>query len=126
MCIQPTPSKQSRSNAKPSYPAVIMGVTNTARTLGGCVAVAICSAILHADLKSHLKSFLSPSQIVAVLSSTSSGTNLTDLDKIKLQRVYGTSYNNQFRALLAFAGLNLLATAVLLFERHRAADRSKN
>lgn len=48
-----------------------MGATNTARTLGGCVAVAMCSAILHADFKSHLKSFHFPSQIEAVPSSTS-------------------------------------------------------
>lgn len=102
-----------------------MGATNTARTLGGCVAVAICSAILHADLKSHLNSFLSPSQIEAVLSSTSGGSTLTAHDKIKLQQVYGASYNTQFRALLAFAGLNLLSAAVLLFDRRRKASRSK-
>ncbi|KAJ5518384.1 Major facilitator superfamily domain general substrate transporter [Penicillium expansum] len=105
--------------------AAIMGATNTARTLGGCVAVAICSAILHADLKSHLNSFLSPSQIEAVLSSTSGGSTLTAHDKIKLQQVYGASYNTQFRALLAFAGLNLLSAAVLLFDRRRKASRSK-
>lgn len=120
------PSKEICSHAKPPQPAAIMGAINTARTLGGCVAVAVCSAILHADLKSHLASFLSSSQIEAVLSSTSGSSALTPHDKIKLQRVYGTSYNTQFRALLAFAGLNLLATAVLLFERHRTAGRSKN
>lgn len=102
-----------------------MGATNTARTLGGCVAVAICSAILHADLKSHLNSFLSPSQIEAVLSSTSGGSTLTAHDKIKLQQVYGASYNTQFRALLAFAGLNLFSAAVLLFDRRRKSSRSK-
>ncbi|CAI7588997.1 unnamed protein product [Penicillium discolor] len=73
--------------------AAIMGATNTARTLGGCVAVAICSAILHVDLKSHLKLFLSPNQIEAVLSSTSGVSTLTGQDKIQLQRVYGKSYN---------------------------------
>lgn len=97
-----------------------------ARTLGGSVAVAICSAILHANLKADLKSFLSPSQLEAALSSTSGESSLTNQERIKLQGVYSKSYDTQFRALLAFAGLNLIATAVLLFDLRRRSRHSKS
>ncbi|KAJ5598311.1 Major facilitator superfamily domain general substrate transporter [Penicillium hordei] len=105
-----------RRPTKLSQSAAIMGATNTARALGCCVAVAIISVILHADMKSHLTSFLSPSQIVAVLSSTSGTSFLNGQDKIQLQRIYGTSYNAQFRALLAFAGLNLRDLDMLVWQ----------
>ncbi|KAI9831665.1 MAG: hypothetical protein M1819_004731 [Sarea resinae] len=99
--------------------AAIMGANNTARTLGGCVALAVCSAILHSELSSYLQAFLSPSQAAAVLSSTATISGLSASDTVKIQQAYGRSYNTQFRALIAFAGANIVGAVVLWVVRRR-------
>ncbi|TQV96693.1 MFS multidrug transporter [Cordyceps javanica] len=105
--------------------AAIMGANNTARTLGGCVAVAISSSILHADLVPSLRSFLSPNQVEAILTSTLGGPELTWSEKIKVQEAYGKCYNMQFRALIAFAGANLICCLALSIVRYSIERRHK-
>lgn len=97
-----------------------MGANNTARTLGGCVSVAMCSAILCGDLTSSLGSFLSPNQVAVVLSSTTgSNRDLTAVEQAKIQEAYGKSYNKQFLTLTAFGGTSFVASIVLSVVRHK-------
>ncbi|KAF4468279.1 Major facilitator superfamily domain general substrate transporter [Fusarium albosuccineum] len=89
--------------------AAVLGANNTVRTLGGCVALAVCSTVLHTDLNRQLATFLTPEQIAAVLSSSAAIGELSDSETLKVRKAYGTSYDTQCRALLAFAGLGVVA-----------------
>lgn len=90
-----------------------MGANNTVRTLGGCVALAVCSTVLHTDLNRQLATFLTPKQIAAVLSSSAAIDELSDLEALQVRKAYGISYDTQCRALLAFAGLGVVAASGL-------------
>ncbi|KAI1375798.1 putative MFS multidrug transporter [Hypoxylon crocopeplum] len=93
--------------------ASVMGASNTVRTLGGCVALAICSTVLNTDLNSKLAAFLTPEQIAAVLSSSAAIGELSDSDVLQVRQAYGASYDMQCRALLAFGGLGFVAALCL-------------
>lgn len=95
-----------------------MGANNTSRTLGGCVGLAVCSTVLHSDLKTSLAAFLSPSQVTAVLNS-SENLGLTAAQGLQVKQAYSTSYNNQFRALLAFAAVGMVSAIALGLLRTR-------
>lgn len=100
-----------------------MGASNTIRTLGGCVALAVCSTVLHADLKRTLGNFLTPEQASAVVRSSAAIENLSDSDALKVRQAYGASYDAQYRALLAFAGLGFAAGLCLGMMTNRLRDR---
>lgn len=89
------------------------------RTLGGCVAVAICSAIHREHLHDRLSSFLSTRQIAAVLKSSSYVAQLPEQTRYRIGNSFGGSYNKQFQIMLAFAGLNVIVTILLAFVRQR-------
>ncbi|KAH8701069.1 putative MFS multidrug transporter [Talaromyces proteolyticus] len=104
--------------------ASAMGVNNTSRTLGGCVGLAVTSTVLHSQLKNLLNAFLNPSQVAALLSSSSSSSDLSPSEVVRVKHAYATSYNAQFRALLAFACVGLVSAIVLGFlGQHRARKR---
>ncbi|KAF5012107.1 hypothetical protein FDECE_1824 [Fusarium decemcellulare] len=65
--------------------AAVMGANNTVRTLGGCVALAVCSTVLHTDLNRQLATFLTPKQIAAVLSSSAAIDELSDLEALETE-----------------------------------------
>ncbi|CZR45919.1 uncharacterized protein FPRO_14905 [Fusarium proliferatum ET1] len=65
--------------------AAVMGANNTVRTLGGCVALAVCSTVLHTDLNRQLATFLTPKQIAAVLSSSAAIDELSDLEALQVE-----------------------------------------
>ncbi|KPM45187.1 hypothetical protein AK830_g1403 [Neonectria ditissima] len=93
--------------------AAVMGANNTSRTLGGCVALSICSTVLHTDLNSTLPDFLLPKQIADILSSSTAIDELSDSEALRVQQAYGASYNMQCKALLAFAGLGFVMALCL-------------
>ncbi|KAI2631943.1 putative MFS multidrug transporter [Hypoxylon sp. NC1633] len=93
--------------------APVMGASNTIRTLGGCVALAICSTVLNTDLKNKFATFLTPEQITAVLGSSAAIGQLSDSEALQVRQAYGESYDMQCRALLAFGGLSLVAALAL-------------
>jgi hypothetical protein len=89
------------------------------RTLGGCVSVAICSAVHREYLNDHLSSFLSPTQITAVLKSSGYIAGLPEETRNRIGGSFGGSYNKQFHIILAFAGVNLVVTILLAIVRKR-------
>lgn len=95
------------------------GALNMVRTLGGCVAVAICSAIHRGFISSRLADVLSPAQIAAVQASSGSIARMPDAVKAQVGHIFGKSYNRQFHVMLAFAGLNVIVTIVLALVRKR-------
>ncbi|KAF5980111.1 major facilitator superfamily domain-containing protein [Fusarium bulbicola] len=106
--------------------AAVMGANNTVRTLGGCVALAVCSTVLHTDLNRQLATFLTPQQIAAVLSSSAAIDELSDSEALKVRKAYGVSYDTQCRALLAFAGLGVVAASGLWFTSKKLRIRMRD
>ncbi|CRG90950.1 Multidrug resistance protein fnx1 [Talaromyces islandicus] len=100
--------------------ASAMGANNTSRTLGGCVGLAVCSTVLHSNLKSLLAEFLKPDQVTAVIHSSATA-GLTKAQLVQVAEAYSKSYNNQFRALLAFAAVGMVSAVVLGILRTRQA-----
>jgi MFS family permease len=93
------------------------GALNMMRTLGGCVAVAICSAVHQEFLGNKLPLFLSPREIAAIGSLGSSMAHLPPATQERVGTVFGGSYNRQFLVMLAFTALNLVVTIVLTLVR---------
>jgi hypothetical protein len=89
------------------------------RTLGGCVAVAICSAIHREYLKDQLSVFLPAAQIAAVQKSNGYVAQLPEDMRHRIGGIFGSSYNRQFQVMLAFAGLNFVVTIILTLVRKR-------
>lgn len=99
--------------------AVGTGALNMVRTLGGCVAVAICSALHRDFLGDRLSEFLSPSQIAAVQKSSGYIAQLPEETRNRIGHIFGSSYNRQFHIMLAFAGLNIIIAIVLAVVRKK-------
>ena len=99
--------------------AVGTGALNMVRTLGGCVAIAICSAIHRDFLSDRLSTFLSTAQIEAVQKSSGYIAQLPEETRNRIGEIFGRSYNRQFQIMLAFTGLNLITTIALVVVRKR-------
>jgi MFS family permease len=93
------------------------GALNMMRTFGGCVAVAICSAVHQEFLGDRLPQFLSPQQIGTIQSLGTSMAQLSPAVKERVGEVFGASFNRQFLVMLAFAALNLLVAVVITLVR---------
>ncbi|KAJ4988353.1 major facilitator superfamily transporter [Stagonosporopsis vannaccii] len=96
------------------------GALNMMRTLGGCVAVAICTAVHREYTSDRLTAYLSLEQIKAVQTSSAALAQMPDALKNEVARVFGGSYNRQFLIMMAFTAFNLLVTLVLAIVRKRA------
>lgn len=99
--------------------AVAIGIMNMLRTLGGAIAVAICSALHHSMLQKRLAGFLDPQQITAVEQSVASIAQLPEEQRAMLGRVFGQSYNRQFQVTLAFSLLNFFVVIALIITRKK-------
>lgn len=95
------------------------GALNMMRTLGGCVAVAICTAVHREYTTDRLKEFLAPSQIAAVQTSSAALAQMPERLKNEVAGIFGASYNRQFLIMLAFTSLNLVVTVLLALVRKR-------
>lgn len=95
------------------------GALNMVRTLGGAVAVAICSALHHSVLRSKLPTFLSAEQIALVEDSAAYSGQLPSEVQTELGRVFGHSYNRQFQVILAFSCLNFVIAIALAIVRKK-------
>jgi hypothetical protein len=70
-------------------------------------------------LQDDLSEFLSPKQIASVKASGTFIAQLPENSRIELGRVFGRSYNKQFKVILAFALLNFLVAIALAIVRRR-------
>lgn len=95
------------------------GALNMVRTLGGCVAVAICTAVHREYTSDRLTAYLSPEQITAIQTSSAALAQTPDILKREVAGIFGSSYNRQFLVISAFTGFNLLVTILLAIVRKR-------
>jgi len=89
------------------------GILNMLRTLGGAVAIAVCSALHNTVWRDKSLAFLSPAEIAGAKSSGTSIAQLPQQSRLELGRAFGRSYNKQFKVIMAFTVLNF-AVAILL------------
>ncbi|KAF2441244.1 MFS general substrate transporter [Karstenula rhodostoma CBS 690.94] len=95
------------------------GILNMLRTLGGAVAVAICSTLHNSVLRDDLSVFLNAEQVAGVKASGAFIARLPEQARIELGRVFGRSYNKQFKVIMAFALLNFLVAIALAVVRKK-------
>lgn len=95
------------------------GALNMMRTLGGCVAVAICTAVHREYTVDRLAGYLSPEQIIAVQTSSAALAQMPEILRNEVAGIFGGSYNRQFLIILSFTVLNLLVTVLLAVIRKR-------
>ena len=121
--------------------AVGTGTLNMVRTLGGCVAIAICSAIHREHLDKGLSGFLSREELSEMQRSTSMVARLPDAVRDRVGVVFGDSCkcpfhirgcihkiltssnvsdNKQFQVMIAFTGLNVIVAVILATVRKRS------
>ena len=99
--------------------SVATGALNMARTLGGCIAIAVCSALHHSVLRSKLPAFLTSDQIKAVEETSAYIAKMPADVKEDIGRVFGKSYNRQFQVMLGFACLNVVVAFALALVRKK-------
>lgn len=101
-----------------------MGAIAQFRILGGCIGLAIVTAIQHSYLRSHLTQFLASSTVEALLQSSSAIATFPASSQELVRDTYGASYNLQFQVLARLAGAQLL-TCLLMWQKNpiRAAGR---
>ncbi|KAE9962996.1 hypothetical protein BLS_009803, partial [Venturia inaequalis] len=99
------------------------GVTNTARTMGGCISVSICTALLHNSMDTGLAHILSSAQLSAIKESLASMADLDGELRRRVMGVFGDAYNRQFRVLVAFALCNVLVAGLLVLAIRRKERR---
>lgn len=112
--------------AKDDMIASAMGAIKMARTLGGCIGLAIYSSLLHSRLDSELPIFLTPTQIAETSSSSLSVEALSRQERARVAKIYEQSYSLQFSIMMAFAAVNVVAAVVLwraIWKRDQAVDK---
>lgn len=95
------------------------GALNMMRTLGGAIAVAICTAVHRGHLNDNLPKVLTPEQASAVRDSSSLIAQLPENTKNQIGAIFGGSYNRQFQVMLAFAALNFIVSIILAIVRKK-------
>ncbi|KAL4884292.1 major facilitator superfamily domain-containing protein [Aspergillus karnatakaensis] len=98
----------------PSDTASATGAMNMLRALGGCVGLAISTAMLSTQLSNNLSSFLTGDEVARVRASwaEAAGTLSTN-NQDAVRTLYGQGYNKGFQVMIAFTGANVLVCALL-------------
>ncbi|KAJ5088461.1 MFS general substrate transporter [Penicillium angulare] len=97
--------------------AVGMGAITQFRIMGASIGLAICTAIQHSYLRSHLGQFLSGDVVNALLESTSAINKLSTDNQQAVRQTYAASYNLQMQVLAGLAGAQLL-TSLLMWQKN--------
>lgn len=102
--------------------AVALSAITQSRTLGGTIALAICSSLLLNHMRMNLSSFLSEEQISAVFRTTASIGMLPPGLQVETRRVIAEAYGLQTKIMTGFSGAALLATGLLWEKSPRRAN----
>lgn len=84
--------------------AVVMGAIVQVRVLGGCIALALCSALLHYRLEVKLAGVVSREEMTALFKSTQFMRELGEERFEIVREVYADGYALQMKIMIAFAG----------------------
>ncbi|KAF4921693.1 Efflux pump dotC [Colletotrichum viniferum] len=106
--------------------AAMMGAYNTIRTMGGCIAISVCSAILHSEMPKQLDSL--PEDVMRSLLASPT-TVLPQLEKpvaLMVRKTYNDVYRLQLIAVTVFAAAMLVFSVPPLFLSARSMASEKN
>lgn len=104
----------------------MMGAFNTIRTMGGCIAISVCSAILHSEMPKRLDTL--PEDVMRPLLASPT-TVLPQLEKpvaLMVRKTYNDVYRLQFIAVTVFAAAMLVFSVPPLFLSARSTASEKN
>ncbi|PYH88111.1 MFS general substrate transporter [Aspergillus ellipticus CBS 707.79] len=93
--------------------AVAMGSVAQFRIMGGCIGLAIVTAVSNSYLRTHLGEVLSPETAQAVLKSVDTLSTLPAATQTAVRQVYSASYNLQMKVLAGFAGGQIIASFLM-------------
>ncbi|KAL4936753.1 hypothetical protein BDV06DRAFT_216420 [Aspergillus oleicola] len=96
--------------------AVAMGAVAQFRVMGGCMGIAIATAVANEYLQSNLSLFLGAGEVNAILRSAEMLSTLPLADQSLVRGVYSASYNLQMKILAGFAGGQVL-TSLLMWQK---------
>ncbi|KAJ0274905.1 hypothetical protein COL940_009065 [Colletotrichum noveboracense] len=106
--------------------AAMMGAYNTIRTMGGCIAISVCSANLHSEMPKRLDSL--PEDVMRSLLASPT-TVLPQLEKpvaLMVRKTYNDVYRLQLIAVTVFAAAMLVFSVPPLFLFARSMASEKN
>lgn len=83
--------------------SVIMGAIVQVRMLGGCIALALCTALLYSHLKHDLAAIMNEKEVASLLKSTQSLKELGEERMNTVREVFAEGYALQMRAMVGFA-----------------------
>lgn len=97
--------------------APVVGTITQLRVLGGVIGVVICRVTQSSYLQQHLSQFLTPAKLSQLTSSLASINSLPHDEAVAVRKIYGQSFNLQFRVLMYIAAANVLA-ALFTYRRY--------
>lgn len=101
------------------------GVSNTARTISGCISFFIRTGLLHNSTDTRLAHILTPDQLAAIKESLANIESLSTEETREVRETFGNAYHRQFRVLVAFALCNVLVAGLLVLAVHKKARRKE-
>ncbi|KAI9832018.1 MAG: hypothetical protein M1819_004562 [Sarea resinae] len=87
--------------------AIIISSTYALRTLGGCIGVAVCAALLHNSLPKKLD-FLPPQEVSGLLHSAVRPSNLSEDDANRVREAFSYAYDQQMWVMAIPAALSFV------------------
>lgn len=94
----------------------MMGAVNTVRTMGGCIALSACSAILHNEISTRVEGGLPVDTVDSLLRSPTTVLPLLDDETgVEVRRSYHEVYRLQWITVTALAATELLFALPPLF-----------
>ncbi|PLB53453.1 MFS general substrate transporter [Aspergillus steynii IBT 23096] len=101
------------------------GAMNMLRAMGGCIGLAICAAMLSAELNSSLPSILSPELVSVAKDTLREGNGLSASDLALVREIYGKGYDSGYQVMIAFAGANVIVGGLLIAATYRRGGVDK-
>ena len=98
---------------------------NMLRAMGGCIGLAICAAMLSAELNSSLPSILSPELVSVAKDTLREGNGLSASDLALVREIYGKGYDSGYQVMIAFAGANVIVGGLLIAATSRRGGVDK-
>ncbi|KAF8472695.1 major facilitator superfamily domain-containing protein [Kalaharituber pfeilii] len=91
--------------------AVVMGAITQVRTLGGCIGLAVNTALMHHELVSNLAGAFTETELAGLLKSTEYMWSLPEAKFEAARVVYAGGYATQMKVMIAFAGAAVMTAA---------------
>ncbi|KAH6685961.1 drug resistance transporter EmrB/QacA subfamily [Plectosphaerella plurivora] len=93
--------------------AVTVGVFTQVRVLGGTIGLAISAAVMNGQISTALRRHLPEEEVATVLSLIGAANDLPDHTRELVRQVFSDAFSVQFKVMLSFCGVLVLAVGLL-------------